>query len=100
MQTIMLSGNLASDCEIVRGKDGNEVMRFTVAVNDARTEGGEKATFYSCRMRKTKVSEFLKMGRFVSVVGTLKVTTNVKEDRTYVNLDVWVMSLGLTPGRD
>ena len=42
-----------------------------------------------------------KKGRYVSVSGRLKVSTNVKEDKTYVNLDVWVSNIDLAPaGKD
>ena len=44
-------------------------------------------------MRKTGVAERLKKGRYVSLVGTLKVSVNVKEDKSYTNLDVWVQNL-------
>ena len=44
MQTIFLSGNLAADCEIVKGKDEAEFIRFTVAANDP-AEKDEKPTY-------------------------------------------------------
>ena len=71
MQNVIISGNLAKDCEIVPGKEGNEFIRFDVAVNDGR-EKEEKPTYYTCRMKKTGVAEYLKKGRFVTVMGTLK----------------------------
>ena len=83
MQNVIISGNLAKDCEIVPGKEGNEFIRFDVAVNDGR-EKEEKPTYYTCRMKKTGVAEYLKKGRFVTVMGTL-------------NLDVWVQNLDLAP---
>ena len=43
----------------------------------------------------------LKKGRFVSLSGRLRVNTNVKDDKTYVNLDVWVSNIDLAPaGKD
>ena len=36
MQTIIISGNLAKDAEIITAKDGGEFLRFDVAVNDGR----------------------------------------------------------------
>ncbi len=99
MQTIMICGNLTGDSEVVKGKDGSELMKFSVAVNDARSADGEKPTYYTCRMRKTGASEFLKKGRYVSVVGALKVSINVKDDNTYVNLDVWVSMLDFAPSK-
>lgn len=92
MQTIFLSGNLAADCEIVKGKDEAEFIRFTVAANDP-AEKDEKPTYYTCRMRKTGVADLLKKGRYVALVGSLKVRENVKEEKTYVNHDVWVQSM-------
>ena len=93
MQHIIITGNLTADCEIVK-KEDVEQMRFTVAVGGGKGED-EKPTFYTCRMRKTGASEYLKKGRGVTLMGTLKVSTNVKDDKTYVNLDVWVTSLEL-----
>ena len=93
MQTLILSGNLAADCEIVPGKEGNEFIRFIVAAKEPGADKEEKPTYYTCRMRKTGVAERLKKGRYVSLVGTLKVSVNVKEDKSYTNLDVWVQNL-------
>ena len=96
MQTVIISGNLAKDCEVVSSKEGNEFIRFDVAVNDSR-EKEEKPTYYTCRMKKTGVSEYLKKGRFVTVMGSLKVAVVTKDDKTFVNLDVWVQNLDLAP---
>ena len=93
MQTLFLSGNLAADCEIVSGKDNAEFIRFTVAAKDPAADKDEKPTYYTCRMRKTGVADRLKKGRYVALVGALKVSLNVKDDMTYTNLDVWVQSL-------
>lgn len=101
MQNIFITGNLAADCEIVKGKDEAEFVRFTVAVNDAKSGSDEKPAYYNCRMAKTGLAEYLKKGRYVSVSGRLKVTTNVKDDKTFVNLDVWVANVDLAPaGKD
>ena len=96
MQTILISGNLAKDCEVIQGKDGSELLRFDVAVKDGRDKD-EKPVYYTCRMKKTGIAEYLKKGRFVSIVGNLSVNVVEKEDKTYVNLDVWVNSLNLAP---
>lgn len=96
MQNVIISGNLAKDCEIVPGKEGNEFIRFDVAVNDGR-EKEEKPTYYTCRMKKTGVAEYLKKGRFVTVMGTLKMAVVSKDNKTFVNLDVWVQNLDLAP---
>ena len=93
MQTLFLTGNLAADCEVVKGKDEAEFIRFTVAAKEPGADKDEKPTYYTCRMRKTGVAERLKKGRYVSLVGTLKVSVNVKEDKSYTNLDVWVQNL-------
>ena len=93
MQTLFLSGNPAADCEVIVGKDDKEFIRFTLAANDPLADKEEKPTWYTCRMRKTGVAERLKKGRYVALVGTLKVSQNVKEEKTYTNLDVWVQSL-------
>ena len=93
MQTLFLTGNLAADCEIVSGKDEKEFIRFTVAAKDPAAEKDEKPTYYTCRMKKTGVADRLKKGRYVALVGALKISLNVKDDKTYTNLDVWVQSL-------
>ena len=93
MQTLFLSGNLAADCEIVSGKDNAEFIRFTLAAKDPSADKDEKPNYYTCRMRKTGVADRLKKGRYVALVGTLKVSVNLKDEKTYTNLDVWVQSL-------
>ena len=96
MQIILISGNLAKDCEVIQCKEGAELLRLDVAVKDARCKE-EKPTYYTCRMKKTGIAEYLKKGRFVSIIGNLKVNVVEKDDRTYVNLGVWVNSLDLAP---
>ena len=93
MQTLFLSGNLAADCEVVSGKDSKEFIRFTVAAKDPAAEKDEKPTYYTCRMAKTGVADRLKKGRYVALAGNLRISRNVKDDKTYTNLDVWVQSL-------
>lgn len=93
MQTLFLTGNLAADCEIVPGKEGKEFIRFVVAAKDPAAEKDDKPTYYTCRMSKTGVAERLKKGRYVAMVGTLRVSVNVKDDKSYTNLYVWVQSL-------
>lgn len=96
MQTIIITGNLAKDTEVLTSKEGNELLRFDVAVNDGRDKD-EKPTYYTCRMKKTGVIDYLKKGRFVTVMGSLKVSVVPKDDKTFVNLDVWVLNLDLAP---
>ena len=93
MQTLFLTGNLAADCEIVPGKEGKEFIRFVVAAKDPAADKEDKPTYYTCRMPKTGVAERLKKGRFVAMVGNLHVSVNIKDDKSYTNLDVWVQSL-------
>lgn len=93
MQTLFLTGNLAADCEIVPGKEGKEFLRFVVAAKDPAADKEDKPTYYTCRMPKTGVAERLKKGRFVAMVGNLRVSVNIKDDKSYTNLDVWVQSL-------
>ena len=93
MQTLFLSGNLEADCEIVPGKEGKEFIRFVVAAKDPAADKDDKPTYYTCRMPKTGVAERLKKGRYVSLVGNLRVSLNEKDGKTYTNLDVWVQSL-------
>lgn len=101
MQLIFITGNLTADCEIVASKEGADLVRFTVAANDLKVAGEEKPTYYTCRMTKTGIADYLKKGRFVSLAGRLRVNTNVKDGKTYVNLDVWVSNVDLAPsGKD
>lgn len=93
MQTLFLTGNLAADCEIVPGKEGKEFIRFVVAAKDPAAEKDDKPTYYTCRMPKTGVADRLKKGRYIAMVGTLRVSVNVKDEKSYTNLDVWVQSL-------
>jgi hypothetical protein len=44
-------------------------------------------------MGKTGVAERLKKGRYVALVGNLRISQNEKDDKVYTNLDVWVQSL-------
>ena len=76
MQTLFLSGNLAADCEIVPGKEGKEFIRFVVAAKDQSADKDDKPTYYTCRMGKTGVAERLKKGRYVALVGNLRISQN------------------------
>lgn len=96
MQTIIISGHLAADCETFQIKGDLEMVRFTVAVNSPKI--GSEATYYSCQMKKNGSSELLKKGRHVSVTGELRVSLNVTETKTHLNLDVRVYSLDISPG--
>jgi hypothetical protein len=49
-------------------------------------------------MKKNGSSELLKKGRHVSVTGELRVSLNITEAKTHLNLDVWVYSLDMSPG--
>ena len=93
MQTLFLTGNLAADCEIVKGKDDAEFIRFTVATNEPGASKEDKPTYYNCRMKKTGVADFLKKGRFVALVGNLHIWENIKDGKSYVNHDVRVQTL-------
>ena len=75
------------------------MVRFTVAVNSPKIGSEDsKPTYYSCRMKKNGSSELLKKGRHVSVTGELRVSLNVTEKKTHLNLDVRVHSLDISPG--
>ena len=75
------------------------MVRFSVAVNSPKTGSEDsKPTYYSCRMKKNGSSELLKKGRHVSVTGELRVSLNVTETKTHLNLDVRVYSLDISRG--
>ena len=52
--------------------------------------------FYHRRLHRL-IAIDLKKGRFVTVMGTLKVAVVSKDNKTFVNLDVWVQNLDLAP---
>ena len=98
MQTIIISGNLAADCETFQSKGNLEMVRFSVAVNSPKTGSEDsKPTYYTCRMKKNGSSELLKKGRHVSVTGELRASLNITEAKTHLNLDVCVYSLDISP---
>jgi len=97
MQNVFIAGNLAADCEVFQNKEGVEMIGFPVAVNDPRAEKDDKPTYYNCRMRKNGLADYLKKGRFVAVSGSLRAYTSTKDDKTYLNLDVWVGTIDLAP---
>ena len=94
MQSIFIAGNLAADCETIQGKEGSEFLKFNVAVNNGQDE---RPTYYSCRTKKSGVADRLKKGRFIAASGELRVSTNEKDGKTFVNLDVWVNRLDVSP---
>lgn len=96
MQLIFVTGNLTADCVSVKSKDGTDFIKFTVAVNGPSKD--DKPTYYTCWTRRNGVADILKKGRHVAVSGSLAVTINEKDGKTYTNLDIWVNSLELTPG--
>lgn len=99
MQTIIISGHLAADCETFQTRDNLEMVRFTVAVNSPKLGGDDcKPTYYCCRIKKNGSSELLKKGRNVIVLGELRASLNVTDSKTHLNLDIRVSSLDISPG--
>ena len=91
MQRIIVSGNLTQDAE-VKKLEKSTVVKFTVAENsnDYKNEAGEKVAqpeYFDCELwRKndssSKLDEFLKKGKSVSVVAKKKTTSYEKDGQT------------------
>jgi len=95
MQTIIFSGRLTSDCILARSSQGNDILKFTVAVNETWSDKQETTTFYDCMMKDSPVRDHLKKGRFVTIIGSFGVTQSEKDGVTYTHLNVWAYKLDL-----
>lgn len=94
MEIVMILGNLTDDA-VSRTIQDKEVVTFRVAVGK-RNQSGSSATFYSCVLPKSsKITEFLKKGQKVAVVGRLNIQETEKEGKHYTNLNVNVLDIEL-----
>lgn len=94
MEIVMILGNLTDDA-VSRTIQDKEVVTFRVAVGK-RNQSGSSATFYSCVLPKSsKITEFLKKGQKVAVVGRLNIQETEKEGKYYTNLNVNVLDIEL-----
>lgn len=89
---VSLSGNLVRDAELRRTQGGNDMLTFTVAVNERRNVNGEwqdAPNFIPCVMfskegstRCEKLSPMLSKGVLVSVAGKLQARSYEAKDGT------------------
>ena len=94
MEIVMILGNLTEDA-VSRTIQDKEVVTFRVVVGK-RSLTGNSATFYSCVLSKnSKITEFLKKGQKVAVVGRLNIQEAEKEGKHYTNLNVNVLDIEL-----
>lgn len=100
METYVLTGRLAKDCEIVNTKTGKQVIVFQVPVDQSyNTKDGkrvQKTKWVRCQWWTTseKVHEILKKGNIISVTGEpfASAFTN-KNGEVAANLEVKVFSV-------
>lgn len=93
MQEILITGNLGKDAEVIRRKDGKEVLTFSVAVSNGKEANGEdrKPTWYGVFVMGSydNLAPYLVRGTRVLVRGRLGAgayTNNRGE--TVISLDV------------
>lgn len=99
-QRIEIIGNLGKDAE-VRTVGQNIVVGFNVAVTE-KFGDKETTTWYSCNYwpKEDKVSQYLKKGSQVFIVGRPSLRTYTgKDGKEYTNLDIRVMDLQLIGGK-
>ena len=90
MEIVMILGNLTDDA-VSRTIQDKEVVTFRVAVGKRN-----QSTFYSCVLSKnSKITEFLKKGQKVAVVGRLNIQEAEKDGKHYTNLNVNVLDIEL-----
>lgn len=99
MQYITIHGNLVKDAELVTF-GAKEQVKFTVACNEGK---GEKkvTTYYDVLSFSTAVQPYLLKGKDVIAVGRLSVRTSQgKDGKTYVNLNLYADGVELCGRRE
>ena len=83
-------------------RDLYEELALDAVLNEGRKISPDNQTYVRRVVKGTRnrlvdidriIADRLKKGRYVAMVGTLKISQNVKDDKTYTNLDVWVQAL-------
>ena len=102
MNRIFIMGNIAADAEIKKIGD-TCYCSFRLADSSRQKNGETLTTWYGCLRRdpNEKLSQCLKRGTKVSVVGKLSVRewkTQSGENRT--SLEIWVDELGFMSAKD
>ena len=83
-------GNLVKDPVCSSTQDGEEVCKFTIAVNRGKRDenGKDQADFVPIHARKQKAAlcrEYLRKGRKVGIVGTLRTYNFTDDQGRFVN---------------
>ena len=93
MQTAEIIGNVVADCETKAGRNG-EYVTFTVAVNEIRGEE-RTTTYYDVRYVKNGLRDFIRKGTKVFVRGNLSISTNIRDGKTFVNVNIGAREIEL-----
>lgn len=93
MQTAEIIGNVVADCETRTGRNG-EYVTFTVAVNEIRGEE-RTTTYYDVRYVKNGLRDFIRKGTKVFVRGSLSISTNIRDGKTFVNVNIGAREIEL-----
>ena len=96
MQQITLIGNIGKDAE-VKKLGNNDYTCFNVGVSKKDSKGESITTWYTCYKYGTndKLIQFLTKGTKVAVSGDLTAKMTESSGKTYLNLNVSVLSLEL-----
>lgn len=93
METIVLSGYLAEDCESCTDKNGHRYGRFKVRCKSFGFDGQPILTVYRC-ICYSSACEVLKSGDQVFLQGSLTITARADETgKIWINPDVMVQSI-------
>lgn len=96
---VAISGNLTRDAEVTATKDGKEIARFSVAVNDRVRNGDEwedYANYIDCKMFNAgKVAPYLNKGTKVAIGGKLRHERWERDGKKGSKVVVYVDSLDL-----
>lgn len=93
MQEVLITGNIGRNAEVIRRKDGQEVLTFTVAVSNGKERNGEerKPTWFSVFVigNYQNMASYLVKGTRVLVKGRMNANayTN-RHGETGVSLDI------------
>ena len=90
MNTVSVIGNLVKDPVASVTQDGEDVCKFTIAVNRGRRDenGKDQADFVPIRATRQRAAlcrEYLRKGRKVGVTGKLRTYSFTDENGKFVN---------------
>jgi len=91
MVRIEIIGNICADAQI-KDLNNNQLISFSVAVNESFTQDGEKktkTTFFDCAKwgNNTAVAQFIKKGDLIYVSGKINNRAYIKDDGTVQNVN-------------